>query len=274
MSVTSLCRRVSLSRAAYYKGRSQRQRRRVDGDLVAQLVLARRKEHPRMGTRKLRVLIQEDLAQAGVRIGRDRMFEELRRRDLLVRRKRSAYPKTTCSRHSLPIFKNLIKDLEVAQVNQVWVGDLTYVRTEEGYLYLALLTDKKSRKIVGHHCADTLESEGCARALEMALAELPRGARPIHHSDRGIQYCCYQYVERLQAQDMPISMTEMDHTAENALAERMNGILKQEYGLDSKFKTKAEARKAAHQAIHLYNYRRPHTALGYAFPAAVHSLAA
>lgn len=241
---------------------------------MAQLVLAQRQEHPRIGTRKLRVLIQEELAQAGVKIGRDRMFEELRSRDLLVPRKRSAYPRTTCSRHSLPIFRNRIKDLEVTEVNEVWVGDLTYLRTQEGYLYLALLTDKKSRKIVGYHCGDTLESEGCVRALEMALADLPSGAKPIHHSDRGIQYCCHQYVDRLQAQQMPISMTERDHTAENALAERMNGILKQEYALDTEFTTKQEGRKVVQQAIYLYNHRRPHTALNYAMPAAVHSLAA
>ena len=274
MNVKSLCGRAGLSRAAYYKGRTQRQRRQVDGDLVAQLVLAQRREHPRVGTRKLRVLIRQELAQAGVKMGRDRMFEELRSRQLLVPRKRAAYPRTTHSRHSLPIFRNLIKDLEVAQVNQVWVGDLTYLRTDDGYLYLALLTDKKSRKIVGYHCGDTLESEGCVRALEMALAELPRGARPIHHTDRGIQYCCHPYVERLQARQMPISMTEMDHAAENALAERVNGILKQEYALDAKFRTKQEARNVVSQAIYLYNHRRPHTALNYAIPAAVHSLAA
>lgn len=265
---------MGLSRAAYYKGRRQRKRRQVDGDLVTQLVLTQRQEHPRIGTRKLCVLLKGELAKAGVKIGRDRMFEELRGRDLLVPRKRSAYPRTTCSRHSLPIFRNLIKGKEVGEVNEVWVGDLTYLRTQESYLYLALLTDKKSRKIVGYHCGDTLEAEGCVQALEMALAELPAGAKPIHHSDRGIQYCCHRYVDRLQAQGIPISMTELDHTAENALAERMNGILKQEYGLDVKFKTKEEALKAVRQAIYLYNHRRPHTALDYAIPAAVHSLAA
>jgi transposase InsO family protein len=219
-------------------------------------------------------MVRSELAQAGVKIGRDRMFSELRARGLLVKRRRSEYPRTTCSRHSLPIFKNLIKGLEVSKPNEVWVGDLTYLRTEEGFLYLALLTDKSSRKIVGYHCGDTLEAEGCWRALEMALVDLPKGAKPIHHSDRGSQYCCHEYVKRLAAREMPVSMTETDHTAENALAERMNGILKQEYFLDAKFQTKEQGREAARQSVSSYNHRRPHTALNYAVPALVHSLTA
>lgn len=154
---------------------------------MAQLVIGQRQEHPRIGTRKLRVLLKDQLQEAGVRIGRDRLFSELRKRDLLIKPKRSEYPRTRCSRHCLPLFKNLIKELEVRRTNEVWVGDLTYLRTKEGYLYLALLTDKRSRKIVGYHCADSLEAEGCCLALEMALADLPEGAKPIHHSDRGSQ---------------------------------------------------------------------------------------
>lgn len=220
------------------------------------------------------VLLKQQLREAGVKIGRDRLFGLLRQRDLLVKRKRSAYPRTTCSRHSLPIFRNLIKDLKINQANEVWVADLTYVRTREGYLFLALLTDKYSRKIVGFHSGDTLEAEGCCLALAMALADLPKGCKPIHHSDRGTQYCCHEYVNRLTARGLLVSMTETNHTAENALAERMNGILKQEYGLDMEFETKEAARQAIREAIHLYNHHRPHTALDYAVPAQVHSMAA
>ena len=180
-----------MSRAAYYKSRKERQRRQVDGEFVAELVKAQRREHPRIGTRKLCVLLRDDLAAAGVKAGRDRVFEELRQRDLLVPRKRSAYPRTTCSRHALPVFRNLVKELEVTKPNAVWVGDLTYLRTGDGYLYLALLTDRFSRKIVGYHAGNSLESLSCQIALEMALADLPEGLEPIHHSDRGIQYCCH-----------------------------------------------------------------------------------
>lgn len=263
-----------MSRQNYYAGRRRRERRQVDGDLVAGLVRKERQLQPRVGTRKLQVLLKEELVQAGVKLGRDRLFEELRQRDLLVKPKPAEYPRTTCSAHALPVFPNLIAELEVEKPNEVWVGDLTYLRTKEGFLYLSLLTDKRSRKIVGYHCGESLEAAGCLMALEMALADLPAEARPIHHTDRGTQYCSYEYVERLMARGLAVSMTERNHSAENALAERVNGILKGEYALAGEFPTKAQARRTVEQAIYLYNTRRPHTALNYQTPAQVHSLAA
>jgi putative transposase len=263
-----------MSRQNYYAQHKKRQRRWVDAEMVVELVRQERGLQPRLGTRKLHHLFKGELAQAGVKVGRDRMFEILREREMLVERRSSDYPTTTSSYHCLPVFENLVKDLEVNQPNEVWVGDLTYVRTDEGYMYLALLTDKMSRKIVGYHCGDTLEAVGCVRALEMALKEMPAGARPIHHSDRGSQYCCHEYVNRLVDRGLSISMTENNHCAENALAERMNGIVKGEYGLGQKFKTKAGAQLAAAQSVHLYNTRRPHSSLGNQFPQQVHSLAA
>ena len=167
-----------------------------------------------------------------------------------------------------------IAGLEVSGPNQVWVSDLTYLRSQEGYLFLSLITDRMSRKIVGYHVGDSLEAEGCLKALEMALEGLPAGCRPIHHSDRGCQYNSHDYVAKLRAHGLEISMTEKDHCAENALAERMNGILKQEYGLGEEFGSKALGRKAAAQAVWLYNTKRPHGALGYDYPERVHSLAA
>jgi transposase InsO family protein len=260
--------------ANYYARRKERQRRRVDGELVVALVRAERQLQPRLGTRKLRVLLQARLVEAGVQVGRDRFFEVLRTAGLLVEPRPSEYPRTTDSYHCLPVFTNQIRDQVLSQPNEVWVSDLTYLRTAEGFLYLALVTDKYSRKIVGYHCGDTLEAAGCLCALEMALAALPAGARPKHHSDRGSQYCCHEYVNRLVARGLGISMTEQDHCAENALAERMNGILKSEYGLGREMKAKEQARRAVDEAVHLYNTRRPHTALNYRFPEAVHSLAA
>lgn len=262
-----------MTRQNYYARRQKRQRQQVENELVVQLVQAERKLQPRLGTRKLHVVLKEPLAQAGVKLGRDRLFEVLREGDLLVEPLPAEYPRTTNSYHCLPVFTNRIKDLEVNKPNEVWVGDLTYVRTELGFLYLALLTDKNSRKVVGYHCGDTLEAEGCIQALDKALAEMPKGARPIHHSDRGTQYCCHEYVNRLTDRGLSVSMTENNHCAENALAERMNGILKSEYGLGREFKNKEGARLAVDQAVHLYNTRRPHTALGYRMPADVHSLA-
>jgi len=259
-----------MTRQNYYARRQQRRRRAVDGELVSQLVQRERQLQPRLGTRKLYHLLQPELKQAGVRLGRDRMFEELRKRDLLLQPQPAPYPHTTQSYHNLPVFRNVIQDKELKSANEVWVSDLSYLRTVEGYLYLALITDKYSRKIVGWHVGDNLEAAGCVRALERALAELPEGRKPIHHSDQGSQYCCHEYVNRLQAHGLPISMTEINHCAENALAERMNGILKQEYGLGMEFGTKAAAHKAVRQGIKLYNMRRPHNSLGKRTPAQVH----
>ena len=262
-----------MSRQNYYRRRQARERRQVDEQLVVELVKQERQLQPRLGTRKLYYLFKEQFVEAGVKLGRDRMFEILGKQELLVEARISEYPGTTTSYHNLPVFKNLIKDREVSRPNEVWVGDLTYLRTEEGFMYLALLTDKGSRKIVGYHCGDTLEAVGCVRALEMALREMPEGLRPIHHSDRGSQYCCHEYVSRLESHKLPISMTEKNHCAENALAERMNGILKSEYGLGRRFKTKAYLLLAVEQAVALYNRRRPHGSLGNRFPQDVHSLA-
>lgn len=259
-----------MTRQNYYARRRQRQRRQLDGELVAALVKRERQQQPRLGTRKLHHLLKPELKQAGVSMGRDRLFEELRKRQLLLAPLRAQYPRTTQSYHNLPVFRNLLKQTQVRGPNEVWASDLTYVRTREGYLYLALITDTYSRKIVGSHTGDTLEGTGCVRALEYALKELPKDARPIHHSDQGSQYCCHEYVNRLLAHGLPISMTESNHCAENALAERMNGILKQEYGLGAEFPTKADARRAVDQGIWLYNTKRPHTELNYQVPEQVH----
>jgi transposase InsO family protein len=262
-----------MTRQNYYARRKQRQRRRVDSELVVALVQEERQLQPRIGTRKLHGLLKKPLTKAGIEVGRDRLFELLRENELLVPPQALDYPRTTNSYHCLPVFGNRIKDLQVKRPNEVWVGDLTYIRSDEGFIYLALLTDKMSRKIVGYHSGDTLEAVGCLRALEMALSDLPAGVYPIHHSDRGTQYCCHEYINRLVDHGLSVSMTERQHCAENALAERMNGILKNEYLLGYKFKTKEQARRAVDQAVHLYNTRRPHTALGYRYPQEVHSFA-
>lgn len=272
-SVLALCARVGMSRQNYYAARRLRQRRAVDEALILELVRRERKMQPRLGGRKLLHLVQSDLVEAKVSVGRDRFFELLAEHDLLVVPK-PGVPHTTNSRHCLPVFHNLLTGIELQVPNQAWVSDLTYIRTDEGFLYAALITDAYSRKIVGVHIGDNLEAEGCIQALDQALNELPTGKHPIHHSDRGCQYCCHAYVERLQARGLPISMTEILHCYENALAERVNGILKQEYEMDRTFKTKAQAIAALQQAVFLYNHRRPHLMLNYRFPADVHAEAA
>ena len=268
-SIAKLCKKTGMSRQNFYKGRRERVRREVDGNLIEELVRAERMVQPRLGGKKLHHLLKPELKKGGVRIGRDRFFEVLGERGLLLDPLPKA-PRTTNSRHSLPVFRNLLADMEVDAPNQAWVSDITYIRTDEGFLYLSLITDDWSRKIVGYHAGDTLETEGCLKALEQAVKELVDGIFPLHHSDRGSQYCSHLYTGRLREYGLGISMTEEMHCYENAKAERVNGILKQEYSLGGFFRTKQQAIKAVDQAVWLYNTRRPHQALKYEIPAAVH----
>ncbi len=272
LSVTTLCSKLSMSRENFYKVRRNRKKHEIDADFVVSSVHSERRFQPRIGGRKLHYLLSEPLAEAKIFLGRDRLFGILRDYNLLVPRKKSEH-KTTNSRHCLPVFHNLIKDMEVTGPNQVWVSDLTYIRTWEGFMYAALITDLYSKKIVGAHIGDNLEACGCIAALDKALLDIPSGVHPIHHSDRGSQYCCHEYVNRLHDNGLSISMTEENHCYENAVAERVNGILKDEFGLDYTFKTKAQAEAAFYQAVDIYNYRRPHLSLKYRFPADVHKQA-
>jgi transposase InsO family protein len=262
-----------MSRQNYYKQRKVRQRRKVDEDLVAELVKRERRLLPRLGVRKLHSILSEELLEVGCAVGRDRFFEILRERHLLLEPLPRG-PQTTNSRHSLPVYRNLIKNIEPSGPNQIWVSDITYIRTDVGFEYLALIMDLYSRKIVGLSCGDDLSANGPLKALNQALADLPEGCKPIHHSDRGSQYCSHAYAKWAEAHGLSMSMTEENHCAENSHAERLNGILKQEHGLGMTFRTKAQARAAARQAATLYNNYRPHTSLNLRKPVEVHREAA
>ena len=263
-----------MSAQNYYARRKAWSRAAVDLELVLELVRAERKYQPRLGVRKLYHLIDLELKEAGVKMGRDRLFEELRKAGLLVEKKPSQWPKTTNYDTNLPVFKNLIKICELTGRNQVWVADITYIRTMQGFMYLGLITDKWSRKIVGFNLGETLEVASSLKALAMALKGLKGAERPIHHSDRGSQYASHAYVDTVRKAGLTMSMTEKNHSAENAVAERVNGILKQEYWLDANFETKPAARRATVEGVSLYNNRRPHTALGFRTPENVHNLTA
>ena len=247
-----------------------RQTRTINDELIVSLVRQGRALQPRLGGRKLYYLLKPKLEEEGVLIGRDRFFTLLARNGLLLEPLPKA-PRTTNSRHTLPIFRNLLATEQLDRSNQGWVSDITYIRTDEGFIYLSLIMDAWSRKIVGYHAADTLETEGCLKALEKALIELPEGSYPIHHSDRGSQYCSHLYTQKLMERGLKISMTEVLHCYENAQAERVNGILKQEYGLGKSFRNKSQALVSVDQAIKLYNTRRPHLSLNYRTPEEVHS---
>lgn len=270
MKVIRLCELARMTPQNYYARRSLRSRQEVDLALVLALVQAEREQQPRLGVRKLYHLIRPELKAAGVKLGRDRLFAELGRAGWLVERKPSAWPRTTQVNPSLPVFQNLLKSYRATRPNQVWVADITYIRTQEAFMYLGLITDRWSRKIVGYHLGETLGTEPVLKALAMALRGLQGAGRPIHHSDRGCQYASHAYVQAVQEAGLSMSMTEKNHSAENAVAERVNGILKQEYWLDGNFATRQQARQATAHGICMYNTRRPHTALKLATPEQVH----
>lgn len=236
--------------------------------MILELVRAIRYHHPRMGTLKLRAKMESALARRGFHIGRDRLFALLRRHDLLVPNKRR---RTRTTRSGLWRCPNLLPELTLSRPHQLWVGDITYLTLESGFAYLALLTDAFSRFIVGFDLSLSLAVEGCQRALDLALQQAPCSlAGLVHHSDHGVQYTAHTYRDLLADHRIVSSMGEVGNCYENALAERMNGILKLEYGLDRLFIDLIQARVSTEQAIYLYNYDRPHLALDYRVPAEVH----
>jgi transposase InsO family protein len=273
VSISDLAMKLGMTRQNFYKGRRARLRAAADAGLVAELVKRERALQPRLGGRKLYTILAAELADAGAPLGRDRFFAVLREKGLLVPPLPKS-PRTTRFEPCLPVFRNLVAGLELSGPNQAWAADITYIRTDEGFLYLSLITDMWSRKIVGFHVGDSLETEGTLRALAMALLSLSCDEKPIHHSDRGCQYASHLYVGTLQEAGLPISMTEVLHCYENAMAERVNGILKQEYYLGSCFRSKGHAQAAVAQAVDLYNTRRPHMSLGYETPEKMHRIAA
>jgi transposase InsO family protein len=204
-------------------------------------------------------------------IGRDKFFDILRRSDLLVKRRRR-YARTTESRHRFRVYQNHVQHIAVRRADQVWVSDITYVRlANERFAYLFLITDAYSRKIVGWDMSSSLGLEGAIKALQMSVRQCRDFQSLIHHSDRGFQYCSHQYVSKLKSKGIQISMAEAGNCYENAMAERINGILKMEYGLDETFSDIEQARRSAREGITYYNEERPHLSLKMQTPAAVHS---
>ena len=272
-TVKGLCEKVGFCRQAYYKARKKRRHQSFDEEVVLRLVRSVRAQQPRLGGRKVYGELKSDLERAGVRIGRDRFCELLRRRAMLIKPKKKSI-RTTYYDNALPVFRNLLYDRQPSAPHQVWVSDITYINTDEGHLYLYLITDLYSRKIVGFNAGVTLQSQEAIKALAGAIEQLPGNCWPIHHSDRGCQYCCHEYVRILIERGVSISMTEQNHCYENCYAERVNGILKDEYNLDLKFRNYHQARKAIEEAIILYNNHRPHGSLGMRKPTQVHRKAA
>ncbi|WBL23971.1 IS3 family transposase [Zunongwangia sp. HRR-M8] len=262
-----------LKRDAYYKNkRREGQRSEIENKVVA-IVKKRRRSLPREGVRKLTRSLSKEFTNADFKIGRDTLFNILRKHNMLTLRKKYS-SRTTNSLHRFHKYKNIIKDLKVTKTNQVWVSDITYIRTIKGFCYLALITDMHSRKIVGYDISNSLELKGCERALNKAIYQAKNTTGLIHHSDRGIQYCSNVYTQILKRNNIGISMTEQNHCYENAMAERVNGILKDEFYLDQTFDSLQHAKRATKNAINLYNELRLHLSLDYRTPNMVYKLTA
>jgi len=237
--------------------------------LVAEVQQVRR-EHVKLGGRKLYHELHDQIRQCGRGFGRDKFFELLRQHDLLVKRRRK-FAVTTQSNHPFYKYKNELCQAEITTPNQAWVSDITYLRTRNGFAYLSLITDVYSRKIVGWNVDRSLGVESTLKAAKQAIGQCRQAKGLIHHSDRGIQYCCYAYTDELKGKGIRISMGEAGNCYDNAMAERVNGILKDEYLLDREFVNLKHAIESTKQAIYLYNYKRPHWSLGLQRPAEVHA---
>lgn len=239
--------------------------------IVLRMVKNLRDAMPMLGTRKILFKIEPMLKEHGIKMGRDQLFDLCRFHGMLIRRRKRSIV-TTDSFHWLKKYPNLVEGISLCISEQVWVSDITYIKTIEGYSYLSLITDAYSRKIVGYCLYPTLESAGCIEALNMALSNRVFSDRPlIHHPDRGVQYCSGAYVDILTENLVAISMTQNGSPYENALAERMNGIIKSEFIPKKLFRTHDEAKKAITGIITAYNGHRPHASLNYLTPDVAHT---
>jgi transposase InsO family protein len=259
---------LGYTRQAFYGQQQYQQQQIYEADLIIQQVQKHRLLQPRLGTRKLVVLLQHFVKQHNIKLGRDALFDLLREHQLLVR-KRKRTVQTTFSKHRFHKYPNLIKQYEPLAPNLLWVSDITYVILNESFAYLSLITDAYSRKITGFFLAETLEAIGCINALQMAIAGCPDCSKLIHHSDRGMQYCSLNYVDLLQANHMKISMTENGDPLENAIAERVNGILKEEL-LQQQYPDFKTAQLSVAKAITIYNALRPHSSCNMLTPQTAH----
>lgn len=265
-----ICGLFGYSRQAWYVSIQRQSHHQMQEVLILTIAKEIRREHKYMGSEKILHLLKPNLLQHNIKFGRDKFFDLLRAHGLLVRR-RKRRPKTTNSNHLYRKYPNLIKDLEIYSSGKLWVSDITYLRTHKGFVYLSLVTDAYSKKIVGWCLWPNLSSKGALNALKMAIYGNTVKQDLIHHSDRGIQYCCNDYVNYLKASGINISMTENGDPYENAIAERVNGILKEEYELSETFQVFHDALEAVKTAIYKYNYKRPHRSLGMMFPVQAHT---
>lgn len=269
--LSRVCRLFGMSRQNVYQTKQRRARRAAELRQVKPLVLALRSRMPRLGTRKLYYLLKTEFAKANIKIGRDALFDYLRAESLLIKPKKN-YTKTTDSKHWLKKHPNLLAAEKITRAEQVFVSDITYVKTRERMHYLSLVTDAFSRRIMGYHLSTDLSAETSLEALKMAVNARRTKKALIHHSDRGLQYAASVYQNELRRNRIAPSMTDGYDCYQNALAERVNGILKQEF-LTQSCNTGEELQLLVKQSVDVYNNERPHLSLQMKTPNAVHEKA-
>ena len=260
---------LGISRQAIY----QRQKRAIAREhellQIKPLVQSIRRDMPRLGTRKLYFLLKDEFDRLQIKIGRDALFKYLRNENLLIKPRKN-YTKTTNSKHWLRKHPNLLKDITLQRPEQVFVSDITYVKSREKTHYLSLVTDAYSRKIVGHHLSDNMSADNVVKAFDMAIKQRQVNKELIHHSDRGLQYCSFVYQNALNKHNVKPSMTDGYDCYQNALAERINGILKQEF-LIYKCNNGKQLELLVKQSIETYNSKRPHLSLNMKTPNFIHN---
>lgn len=266
----NICKLFGKSRQAWYKIQQYKEIETMQDQIIIDLVKPIKIRLPHLGVRKVYERIESALIDHRIKIGRDKLFNLLSSNGLLVKRKRlGAY--TTNSNHRFRKYPNLIIEKTIEYPESVWVCDITYIRVKAGFNYLSLITDAYSRKIVGYCLSRNLDTKGCIHAVSMALnSRIYPERKLIHHSDRGIQYCSRQYVDLLNESDILISMTQNGNPYENAIAERVNGILKTEHRLSEVFENHFEANKVVEVEIDKYNNERPHASCDYLTPSKAH----
>lgn len=266
-----LCSLLGFSPQAYYQYRKLLGKRALKEDLLIQEVLKHRVLQPRLGGRKLLEMMQPFMEDHGIDMGRDLFFELLRENDLLIRKRRRKKPLTTDSNHWMKRYPDLIRNIRLSRADELWVSDITYIHLpERGFAYLSLVTDAYSRKIVGFCMNDDLSADGPVNALKMAIKGRSSSKPLIHHSDRGSQYCSDVYVNLLKDSTISISMTQSGNPRDNAIAERVNGILKGEL-LKEVYPNIKQARQAVVVAIDIYNRIRPHSSVDMMTPEKAHA---
>jgi putative transposase len=264
-----LCGLFGMTRQAWYEHSWNTDDRRMWEEEILEKVRKKRKDG-RFGARTLLRMIGPELAERGIQIGRDRLLDLLRDHGMLVRPLRR-HVSTTNSRHHYRKWPYLLEGLEITQAEQVWVCDITYIRSKGGFLYLFLITDAYSHKVMGYHLSHTMEAKGAVAALRMALSRrMYPGRKLIHHSDRGVQYCSTHYVKALEEAGIEISMTEGASPHQNTIAERINRTFKEQLYMGQVFEGYKQAMAQLVAAVDVYNHRRPHTSCSGLTPERAH----